>query len=131
MVLNKMYYFDTNIILRFLLKDNEIQYLEVKKKLDEIREGDGLAVVLGEVVAECVYVMEKIYKITRQDIGGSLEKFLKSSSVYCAEKDVLVSTLNDYSVMSLAYVDILLIQMVKKHGGKMFSFDKKLLAKIK
>ena len=131
MVLNKMDYFDTNIILRFLLKDNETQYLDVIKKLDEIRKKSGFAVVLGEVVAECVYVMEKIYKIPRQDIGESLVKFLKSSSVYCVEKDVLVSTLNDYSVINLAYVDILLIQMVKKRGGKIFSFDKKLLAKSK
>lgn len=128
MAVNNVYYFDTNIILRFLLKDNESQYLVVERKLNEIKKSGAVVVVLGEVVAECVYVMEKIYKIPRLNIGGSLAEFLKTGAVFCAEKDVLVATLNDYSILSLSYVDVLLMQMIKKHGGKLVTFDKKLLA---
>jgi len=131
MAVNNTYYFDANIILRFLLRDNESQYSVIERKLNEIKKSGAVIVVLGEVVAECVYVMEKIYKIPRLNIGVSLAEFLKTRDVFCTEKDVLIGTLNDYSLLSLSYVDVLLMQTIKKRGGKLITFDKKLLAKSK
>lgn len=131
MVASNSLYFDTNAILRYLLRDNEGHYLTVKKKLGEAKRVGGVVIALGEVVAECVYVMEKIYKIPRLDIGKSLIDFLKTSMVFCDEKDVLLSAFTEYQTMNLAYVDILLLKKFKKHGGKLVTFDKKLLAKSK
>ena len=58
---------DANIILRYLLDDDE----ELSAKAAEIIEQNELTIP-NEVFAEIVYVLEKVYKIEREEISNIL-----------------------------------------------------------
>lgn len=123
--------FDTNIILRYLLRDLEDQYVAVQGKLKRLKQAGGVAVVFGEVVAECIHVMEKLYRTTRTDIVSILKPFLQTEVISLEDKNTVLKALSMYESTRLSYVDCLIIQKSWKSGTNIFSFDKKLLAKSK
>ncbi|HAI22321.1 TPA: hypothetical protein DCP77_00875 [Candidatus Collierbacteria bacterium] len=122
----KISVFDTNAILRYLLRDNEDQYLVVQKELLKIRKNSGTVVVIGEVVMECVYVLETVYRATRVDIAEKLKAFLISDIVLQENNQVILATLERYASVKLSYVDCLILEKTKELGAKLFTFDKKL-----
>ena len=69
---------DTNIILRYLLKDNEQQ---AEKAVEVISTG---AYTTAEVIAEAVYVLSRVYKIPREEV---------SWMIHCVLLDVKVENL--------------------------------------
>ncbi len=58
---------DTNIIVRYVLRDHEEMYAKAKTLLEE----QEIFIPL-EVVAEVVYVLEKVYRTERTDIRETL-----------------------------------------------------------
>lgn len=47
---------DTNILIRYLTRDDETLYAKAKEFFDKIKEGSTRAVILESVIAECIYV---------------------------------------------------------------------------
>ena len=62
---------DTNIILRYLLNDNEQLADEAEKIVKK-----NAALVTIEIIAEVVYVLKRVYSIERDIIKSSLFDFL-------------------------------------------------------
>lgn len=118
--------FDTNIILRYLLRDLEDQYVAVQGKLKRLKQASGVAVVFGEVVAECIHVMEKLYKMTRTDIVSIFKPFLQTEMILLEDKNTVLKALSMYESAGLSYVDCLIIQKSWESDTKVFSFDMKL-----
>jgi len=120
-------FIDTNVILRFLLKDSKTYYakaetifLEAKGKKHAIR-------LIPQVLFETVYVLEKLYKVERTDIAGAMRVFLEENSIKTTNKKELFCALDLYSSnKSLSLVDIYLSCLVKKAQGKLVTFDTKL-----
>jgi len=121
---------DTNIILRYLLKDLEDQYVAVQGKLKKLKHAGGVAVVFGEVVVECIHVMEKLYRMTRTDIVSILKPFLQTEVILLEDKNTVVKALSMYETTRLSYVDCLIIQKGRDDEIEIFTFDKKLLSKL-
>ena len=110
---------DTNMILRYLLKDNEEQSAAAA---EIIRTKD--VHTTAEVIAEAIYVLSGIYKINRNEV---------SWMIHCILLDVRVENLKSlryalglYNQASLDFVDCLLIAYHKVLGVEVFSFDNKL-----
>lgn len=118
--------FDTNIILRYLLRDLEDQYVVVQGKLKRLKQAGGVAVVFGEVVAECIHVMEKLYRMTRTDMVSILKPFLQTEMILLEDKNTILKALSMYESRPLSYLDCLIIQKSWESGTKVFSFDLKL-----
>lgn len=76
---------DANMILRFLLRDNE----EMADTACEILS-TGRVMVTTEVIAESVYVLEKVYKIERREIQNALCSFLQIENVTSPERRALM-----------------------------------------
>ena len=109
---------DTNIILRYLLKDNEQQ---AEKAAEAIRAG---AFTTTEVIAEVVYVLSGVYRIPREEV---------SWMTHCVLLDVKADNMKSlryalglFSQTNLDFVDCLLIAYHKVLGVDVFSFDRKL-----
>lgn len=112
---------DANIILRYLLDDVE----ELSIKAAEILE-KGQSFIPNEIIAEVVYVLEKVYKIDRCEIKNSLSDFLNSNSILTDNTDVLITALELYTIRRLDFVDTLLFGYNKVEKHEIFTFDKKL-----
>lgn len=110
---------DTNMILRYLLNDNE----EMAGRAEKIIRENSVWVTI-EVMAEVVYVLKGVYSIERSAISASLSVFL--SEVQTAEPEVLKLGLQTYGNHNLDFVDCILYAYGQVKGYKIETFDKKL-----
>ncbi len=114
---------DANVILRYLLGDHQ----EMSEKArDTIEQG---AFTLPEVMAEVVYVLTGVYKISRQEIAKTLIEFL--DEIFMEHKEVLCEALLIFADTSLDFVDCILIARYRIYGEDVFSFDRKLNKMLK
>ena len=112
---------DANMILRYLINDNEdmAQYVE-----DTIC--NNYVLIVPEVIAEVVYVMRGVYKKERNAIGIGLIEFMKIDNIRSDRKGVIIKGLKLYSETSLDFVDCLLCAYHLEYGYEVCTFDKKL-----
>lgn len=64
---------DTNVILRFILRDNSEQCLKVQ---DLLMRQNVVYEVADLVITEAVYVMQSVYRLSREKIVDGLQKLL-------------------------------------------------------
>ncbi|MCP5061885.1 MAG: type II toxin-antitoxin system VapC family toxin [Ignavibacteriae bacterium] len=72
---------DANVILRYLLKDNQLLF---EKAVDIIENNEVL--LTNVIIAEIVYVLEKVYKIPKNKICLVLTEFFDNKSIIISEK---------------------------------------------
>jgi predicted nucleic-acid-binding protein len=104
-----------------LLQDAQ-QFLEQAREKIE----DQNIFIPNEVIAEVVYVLEKVYKVERAHILGSLQNLLSYSNIRTHDRNILVEALKLYSEIKIDFVDALLFSYSKIGGHTIFTFDKKL-----
>lgn len=116
-----MRFVDANVILRYLL-DDDPQLAEKAAKLLE----QGQVHVPFEVMAEIVYVMQGVYKVTRQEISSVLTRFIMLPNVATNSEPVLREALRIYADKGLDFVDSLLCGYSVIEGAQVETFDRKL-----
>lgn len=120
---------DTNMILRFPLRDN----IEMADKSLEIIKNNKVFVT-SEVIAEVVFVMQKVYKATREDIYDMMISFINISTVDVQEYSVLCKGLKLFKDNNLDFVDCILCAYNVCYGYEVCTFDvklKKLIDRLK
>ena len=115
-----MVIFDTNMILRYLLNDNQEMADQAEAYLDA-----GNVYVTIEVIAEVVYVLKGVYSMERETISETITDFL--GLVKCREADVLTCALGLYGKRSFDFIDCVLYAYYKVRGFEIATFDQKLI----
>lgn len=114
---------DANFILRYLLRDNEEHFLVVRDVIENKK-----VTIPDFILAETVYVLEKVYKVPRLEISSALMDLLGYTNIHANRKDVLIRSLDVYSSLNLDFADALLIAYCQTtKDGKLHTFDKKIL----
>jgi predicted nucleic-acid-binding protein len=67
---------DTNVLVRFLVRDDEQQSKAVYRKFKQTEADKEVLFLPALVVLETVWVLESVYKVTRQDIVNSLDQLM-------------------------------------------------------
>jgi predicted nucleic-acid-binding protein len=117
--MNKMVRIDTNYIIRYLINDDEEMASQAEVVLLQ-RD-----VFIGnEILAEVVYVLSGVYKISKKDICEQLSKLLLASTIFASDKTILINALAIFQSKNLDFVDCLLCAYSKKDD--IMTFDKKL-----
>ena len=109
---------DANVILRHLLRDIEEQAEQARIIIA------GGAYTTAEVLAEVVYVLEKLYLVPREKIVLALSALLGEVSV--EHVDAVLKALEVFQSQRLDFVDCVLIGRACVLGDDVFTFDKKL-----
>ena len=109
---------DANVILRYLLNDDETMSRQAWEAV-----GNG-AYTTVEVLAEVVYVLKGVYRSQREEIRDWLTALL--DEIMLENKQSVVYALKVYGETSLDFVDCLLIAYNRILGRKVLTFDKKL-----
>lgn len=112
---------DANIILRFILDDNK----EMADKASEIIENRSIY-ILEEILAEVVYVLEKVYKMERSKISQTISEFLEFDNIFIDNKEIVLTALEAYGKKALDFVDCILFGYSKCRNAKVYTFDKRL-----
>lgn len=119
----KIHLINTNVILRYLLDDHPENSPRAVQFMTEISKSRKKAKIPDVVVLECIYVMEKFYKIPRQTIADRLNRILGFSGIANANKTVLINALMTYQSRSINFVDCLL-SAYSGPGKVIVSFDR-------
>lgn len=126
-----MTFVDTNFFVRFLLKDNLLQFNEVKKLFLAGASGKESLFTSTIVFFEIYWVIKSVYKFSKEKITKALKLVLSLDFIYIAEKDVLERTLETLSKNNLDLEDCYNLVYAQTHGAKSFkTFDQKLLKKF-
>ncbi len=116
---------DTNIILRYLVGDDENLYQKSKQIFKEAKEGKRQLSVKMVVIAECCYVLESFYKKSKNEIADSMEILLSQKWLKVEDRQPLLSMWEWYR-KNLHFVDSYLLACSKTNKTKILSFDKTL-----
>lgn len=99
---------DTNIIVRYLVADDLAMHTKAKEFFDKVKNGGVKAVILESVIAECIYVLTKIYRVPRDKAAGSLIDVLHYKGVANDDRQELIRALSLFSERGLDIVDCIL-----------------------
>lgn len=111
---------DANIVLRYLLNDNEIFSAEAVKIIENRQ-----IQFPNEVCAEVVYVLQKVYEVPRLNIVNSISLILNYPNI-TANKSVLQEALEIYHTKNVDFIDSILIASNHLHGALIHTFDKRI-----
>ena len=67
---------DTNVLVRFLVKDDEQQAKAVYRKFKQTEVNQEVLFISVPVVLETIWVLESVYEATRQEILDSVDDLL-------------------------------------------------------
>ena len=119
----KVYLIDTNVILRYLLADHEKFSPRAKAFMVKVSQEKTRAEIPAVVISECVYVMEKFYRIPRLEITDTLGRILNFSGIVNPDKSEILEALIKYEASNADIVDCLLAAS-SAPDSVVVSFDK-------
>jgi len=114
---------DTNTIVRYLVADDAALHAKAKDFFDKVKHGSVKAVVLESVIAECIYVLTKIYKVPRDRAASSLIDLLHYKGIANGDQQELIRALTLFSERGLDIVDCILCAKATAAGDHLFTFD--------
>lgn len=112
---------DTNIILRYLLNDDE----ELNEKATEIIDNNDI-LIPTEVIVEASYVLKKVYNVEKEKIFEVIQQLIKMDGVNFQNKETIELAFKTYAEKNLDIVDGMLYAYSKNEKFKVETFDKKL-----
>lgn len=114
---------DTNVIVGFLVRGDDL----FEKSLQKF-ETLYLSVV---VIFECVYVLEKVYKLEREEIVGALSRIVQIQKIE-SERNLILNVLLKYrDIRGLGIVDCYLLQLAEEMKCRVLTEDANLLKLVK
>jgi len=120
------YMVDTNVIIRYLLADHPEFFERSRVFMNEVKVGKIQALIPECVIAECVYILLKIYNIPRREIAEKLSGILKYRGVITPQREDLIQALLLFAQKNIDIVDAIVLVIGSKENRQPFSFDKDL-----
>jgi predicted nucleic-acid-binding protein len=88
-----------------------------------VKNGSVKAVILESVIAECIYVLTKIYRVPRDRAAKSLIDLLHYKGIANDDRRELIQALSLFSEHRLDIVDCILCAKTMTTGDYLFTFD--------
>lgn len=118
------YLLDTNMIVRFLLKDHPIHSPKALEYFTEASKGNIHLILIPEIFLEVEFVLRKSYQFDRERISESLLSLLQFTSIEILEKNILFATVRSYKRSFIDIIDCFLYHSAQTEQAEVLSFDK-------
>lgn len=124
-----MKFLDTNVIIRYLTRDDEEKAEACYRLFQQVRSGDEVLMTCEAVVSEVVYVLASRragYGLNHEEIRVRLLPILMLRGLRLPQKRVYINALNVYaSSPSLDFEDALAVAHMQQNGiTEIISYDK-------
>lgn len=124
---DKPYSLDTNVIVRFLTRDNDILHPKAEAIMQAVTEGQLTVVCDPVILAEVVWVLNSFYKLSRPDIRELLLPIVESNNVLIPDKSRYVLALAIFGEGKAHYADACACAAaIEDCKGRLLSFDREL-----
>jgi predicted nucleic-acid-binding protein len=100
--------FDTNVLVRFLVRDDPRQAKIVANLISEAAETGSAIYVNAIVLCETVWVLESGYGYLREEIADAVERLLHTQQFEFQERDLVWRSLRRYGDGRADFADYLI-----------------------
>ncbi|MEA3419476.1 MAG: PIN domain-containing protein [Campylobacterota bacterium] len=118
-----VYLLDANIIIRFLIGDDERFLTKSVEYFQEIEKAALQVEILEGVLMEAFFVLTKFYKLPREEVILDLKTILALDGVVNRDKIILHEALTIVEVKNIDFVDALICAKSRLQGYGKLSFD--------
>lgn len=117
---------DTNVFLRFLLKDDEKKAQNARHLLAKALKGEILLRTSELVVAEMVWTLESFYKIPKAEIQEKIQVILQSEGLEVPNRNLLLLALLAYKELNVDFIDAYNAHWARANSlSRFLSYDRK------
>ncbi len=119
-----MIFLDTNIILRFILKDHPIYSPKAEEIIGKIDSGKVKVYISWPTILEVVFVLQNSVKLPKKEIAEKLLSIFHLENVLLEQKTLLDSVFEYYVDKNISLTDAYnATLMQKKKIKQIYSFD--------
>lgn len=122
--MSKRRFVDTNLIIRYLVQDNEKQAFDAGRLFEACDHGELVIVLLPVVLAECVFVLESFYEHPRGEIASALSTLISSPGIEMSKPEIHLEALHRYQRTKVHFVDCLIAAIAVAESTPVATFDK-------
>lgn len=117
---------DTSVILRILVNDDDLKRKASEKLLKEAKAKGISLYLLPVAVMEIVFVLEKVYKLKRDNIQQLVTALLNTPELSVEMEDVFRKAINAYVEKNIKFADALMAFWGLERGiATIFTYDEK------
>lgn len=114
---------DTNVILRYLLNDHPQHFERAQAFMAGVISGNTTVYIPDSVLAECVYVLLKVYKVPKPKACEVLTGILSYAGISQVNRETLLNSLQLFAEHNVDVVDAIVHATAKQQDWDVFSFD--------
>ena len=116
---------DANVILRYLTNDVPEQAKQVEELFNRVEVGNEDVFLPDIILADIIWILEKYYKQTREDIREWITAILSLQGLTFSDKKMALNALDIYVAKKIDWSDAsVAIQMLQRDITEIYSFDK-------
>ena len=119
--------FDTNVLLRLLLDDDETQSRQVEAIVSQVAEAGDRILLPDIVLCELSWVLRSVYEFAKADIVATLRRLLTGEEFAFVDRRAVSQSLESYANGSADFSDYLMGQSATATGATTtYTFDRAL-----
>lgn len=115
---------DTNLFLRFLLKDIPDQYQKSEQLFTKAREGEIEIIVPQIIIFEIVFTLAKYYGFSKSKVIEGVDLLVSQDYLKVADRDIFKKALVLFGIYNISFVDCFLKSYADSINAEVLSFDK-------
>ncbi len=117
---------DTNVLVRFLVRDDEKQAKAVYRKFKQVEANKEVLFIPVLVVLETVWVLESVYDVTRQEILDSIDQLMQMPILEFEVQSAIRSFVSSAQKNKTDLSDLLIAYCARSSGCEcVITFDKR------
>ena len=119
-------FIDTSVLLRFLVKDDDLKARAVEKLL-LAAPGKGIALhILPVTMLEIVWVLEKVYKFGKKEVRELAEAIINTPQLKVEMGDIFLKALKAYEEKNVKFADAVMAYWgMDKKISVAYTYDEK------
>jgi predicted nucleic acid-binding protein len=124
--MDKTIFVDTNVFLRFFVRDVESFYHKAKELFEQAENGKVKLETSDVVIAEIIWVLESYYGFSKNEIKDVIDAVLETKNLRTANHSRVKDAINLYEAGKMDFIDAYNIAYMKaKDFKKVATFDTK------
>jgi len=124
--MDNLVFVDTNVFLRFFVKDVEPFYQKAREVFEKAENGLVTLETNDMVIAEIVWVLESYYGFTKAEIKEVIDTILETKNVKVTNHSRVKEAVNLYTLRRMDFIDAYNIAYIREKGyKKVATFDVK------
>ena len=124
--MDDLVFVDTNVFLRFFVKDVEPFYQKARELFEKAENGLVTLETNDMVIAEIVWVLESYYGFTKAEIKEVIDTILETKNIKVTNHSRVKEAVNLYTLRRMDFIDAYNIAYIREKGyKKVATFDVK------